>query len=231
MKEILIELIDLLYQFDAEYQTDKRYSIKEFIGFLNTQVGMEDIPMRKIGGDEQPHIQTMRKDTQSDAAILITLMFRYAKGYIKKALQESPIQALDEFTFLITLLTYDSLTKTELINKQILEKTSGVEVIKRLINQNMIREFADNQDKRSVRVAITDKGRVELGKVLPEMSKVSKIVVGNLTQPEVNTLAYLLKKLDFHHNDIFMNKKSLNLDQILDESVNSTQIKSTIDNK
>jgi hypothetical protein len=52
-------------------------------------------------------------------------MYRYAKGYIKKALQESIIQTPDEFSFLITLMTFESLTKTELINKQVIEKTSG----------------------------------------------------------------------------------------------------------
>lgn len=218
-KKVLVELIELLYQFDSDYEADKNYSIKDFVGFLNARVGTENISMRKIEGDEQQYIQTIRHESQSDTAILITLMFRYAKGYIKKALQESPIQAADEFAFLITLMTHESLTKTELINKQVMEKTSGVEVIKRLLSQKMIREFADDHDKRSVRVAITTKGKEELEKILPEMAKVSRIVVGNLTLPEVNTLSYLLKKLDFFHNEIFMSKKTWDLDQILNNSI------------
>jgi DNA-binding MarR family transcriptional regulator len=177
--------------------------------------------MRKIEGEEQPYIQTLRQESQSDTAILITLMFRYAKGYIKKALHDSVIQTADEFAFLITLMTHESLTKTELINKQVMEKTSGVEVIKRLLGQKLIKEFADENDKRSVRVSITPSGKKEIEKVLPDMAKVSKIVVGNLTQPEINTLSYLLKKLDFYHNDIFMNKKTLELDEILKDTYDS----------
>lgn len=214
-KEVLIDIIDQLYAFDAEYQGNNTYSLKEFVGYLNARVGTENFSMRKIEGEEQPHIQTLRHESQSDTAILITLMFRYAKGYIKKALHDSIIQTADEFAFLITLMTHESLTKTELINKQVMEKTSGVEVIKRLLGQKLIREFADEQDKRSVRVSITPKGKKELEKVLPDMVKVSRIVVGNLTEPEINTLSYLLKKLDFYHNDIFMNKKTLELDEIL----------------
>ena len=145
-------------------------------------------------------------------------MFRYAKGYVKKALQNSPIQTADEFAFLITLMTYESLTKTELINKQIMEKSSGVEVIKRLISMQMIEEFADELDRRSVRVRITPTGRQTIITVLPEMAKVSKVVVGNLTQPEVNTLTYLLKKLDYYHNDIFLNKRNLGLDELLENA-------------
>jgi DNA-binding MarR family transcriptional regulator len=42
-----------------------------------------------------------------------------------------------------------------------MEKTSGVEVIKRLVGQGLIHEFSDLTDKRSVRVSITDKGKME----------------------------------------------------------------------
>jgi DNA-binding MarR family transcriptional regulator len=214
-KEVLSELIDLLYEFDSNYEGVINYNLSDFLGFLNSKVDKDNISMRKIEGNEQSHIESIRQESESDTTILITLMFRYAKGYIKKALLDSQIQTADEFAFLITLMTHQSLTKTELINKQIMEKTSGIEVIKRLIGQNMISEFADEEDKRSVRVAITQKGKNELIKVLPEMAKVSKIVVGNLSKTEILTLSYLLKKLDFFHNEIFMNKKSLNLNQLL----------------
>lgn len=217
-KEILIELINLLDQFSSEKQGNEDYSISDFVGFLNSKLGSQDVAMRKIEGNAEPGLKILRTDSNTDTSILITLMFRYAKGYVKKALQNSPIQTADEFAFLITLMTYESLTKTELINKQIMEKSSGVEVIKRLISMQMIEEFADELDRRSVRVRITPTGRQTIITVLPEMAKVSKVVVGNLTQPEVNTLTYLLKKLDFYHNDIFLNKRNLGLDELLENA-------------
>jgi DNA-binding MarR family transcriptional regulator len=215
-KELIIELIELLDHFDSEFDGGSDYSLRDFVGYLNAQVGTEQLSMRKIEGDKQPDVQLMRIDSNTDTSILITLMFRYAKGYAKKALLNSSIQTADEFAFLITLMTHESLTKTELINTQVMEKTSGVEVIKRLVSQGMIEECADDQDRRSVRVKITLLGRMEIIKVLPEMSKVSRVVVGNLTQPEINTLTYLLKKLDFYHNDIFLNKRNLGLDELLE---------------
>ncbi len=217
-KEILIELINLLDQFSSEKQGNEDYSISDFVGFLNSKIGSQDVAMRKIEGNAEPGLKILRTDSNTDTSILITLMFRYAKGYVKKALQNSPIQTADEFAFLITLMTYESLTKTELINKQIMEKSSGVEVIKRLISMQMIEEFADELDRRSVRVRITPTGRQTIITVLPEMAKVSKVVVGNLTQPEVNTLTYLLKKLDYYHNDIFLNKRNLGLDELLENA-------------
>jgi DNA-binding MarR family transcriptional regulator len=215
-KEVLIQLIEHMEKFEATLPENRSYALPEFVGYLNAQAGTE-LPMRQVAGDRNAFVQQVREDSNSDVGILITLMFRYAKTYIKKALQDSPIQTADEFAFLITLMTFDSLTKTELINKQVMEKTSGTEVIKRLAAQGMIREFADASDKRSIRVVISDKGRIEIIRILPEMAKVSQIVVGNLSDAEIKTLSYLLKKLDFFHNDIFMNKRHLGLDDIMQE--------------
>lgn len=219
-KEVLLEIINELYNFELDKKNNEDYTTMEFVGYLNSKITDNDIPMRKIEGEQEPQIQELRKNSYSDTGILLTLMFGYAKTYIKKALQNSPIQTAFEFSFLITLLTHDSLTKTELINKQVMEKTSGVDVIKRLLTLGLIDEFADPNDKRSVRVAINQKGKTELEKILPQMAQVSKIIVGNLSPHEINTLTYLLKKLDFFHNEIFTNKKNWSLNQILEKAIN-----------
>ena len=112
-------------------------------------------------------------------------------------------------------MTYDSLSKSELITKQVMEKTSGSEIIRRLIKRGLIVESADENDKRSIRVSITQSGREELLRILPLMSKVTKVVVGNLSSEEIKTLSYLLKKLDYFHNDIYINKRGNTLRDIL----------------
>ncbi len=216
-KEIVFEILEHLHTFESNFKGKTPYTLNDFVGYLTTQTGANELEMRNDAGNKEPFLKELRDESNSDISILITLMFRYAKGYIKKALENSLIQTVDEFAFLITLMTFDSLTKTELINKQVMERTSGVEVIKRLLSQKMITEFADENDKRSVRVAITENGKMEIMSVLPEMSKVSRIVVGNLSTAEIKTLSYILKKLDFYHNDIFMNKRTFTLKQILDE--------------
>jgi DNA-binding MarR family transcriptional regulator len=112
-------------------------------------------------------------------------------------------------------MTYESMSKSELITKQVMEKTSGSEVIRRLIKRGLVVESADTKDKRSIRVSITETGREEILKILPLMGDVSQIVVGNLSAEEINTLSYLLKKLDYFHNDIYINKREHSLSEIL----------------
>jgi DNA-binding MarR family transcriptional regulator len=213
--EILTTLITNFFSFDAEMGNQDEYSIDEFIGYLNSKSGSQELGMREISGENKGWFKDEYRNTTSDISILIVLMNHYAKWYIKKVLMDSHLHTPDEFSFLITLMTYDSLSKSELITKQVMEKTSGSEVIRRLIKRGMIAEDADKDDKRSIRVFITKYGRDEILKILPLMSKVTKIVVGNLNAEEINTLSYLLKKLDYFHNDIYINKRGHSLSDIL----------------
>lgn len=213
--EILKKIIDHFFEYDSIVENQEDYSLEEFIGYLNSRIKPGNAQMRKIEGNENNWIRDEFRTQASEISVLIALMFRYAKGYIKKALKDSILQTADEFSFLITLMTFESLTKSELIAKQVIEKTSGTEIIRRLANHGLIVEFPGNKDKRNRLVSITDKGRNEILSVLPMMSRVSDIVVGNLSDEEINTLAYLLKKLDHFHNDIYVNKRKMSIDDLL----------------
>jgi DNA-binding MarR family transcriptional regulator len=216
-KELLIELIQHLDAYESKRPGDQSISLDDFTGYLNAQVGEGQAPMRRIEGDKDTDSLKEKRTAPNNISILLVLMYRYVRIYLKKALKDSPIQTADEFSFLITLMTYESMTKTELITNQVMEKTSGTEIIKRLLKKGLIREFADQDDKRSVRVAITDKGRKVLIETFPGMDAVAKIVIGNLSGPEIRTLYYLLKKLDFYHNDIFLNKRGRSLEELSSE--------------
>lgn len=213
--ELLTTIINHFFSYDAERGDQGEYSIAEFIGYLNSKTGAKKLKMRKISGENIQWFKDESRSTSIDISILIVLMYHYAKGYLKKALRDSNLQTPDEFSFLITLMTYDNLTKSELITKQVMEKTSGSEVIRRLIKRGFIVENADEKDKRSVRVSITKTGREEILRMLPLMGSVSEIVVGNLSTREINTLSYLLKKLDYFHNDIYVNRREHPLSEIL----------------
>jgi DNA-binding MarR family transcriptional regulator len=210
--EILKELIDYLSLYEQEANdVGTQVNFTDFLGFLNSHHVPQNVKVSELRGNFPSDDLTDRDGPDTDISILIVLMFRYAKGYIKKAMKDSMINTADEFSFLITLMTHESLSKTELIVKQVMEKTSGTEIINRLLKLGMVEQFNDEVDKRSVRVKITLMGRMELVKVLPNMNTVSQIVAGNLNETEKFMLAYMLRKLEHYHNDIFLNKKDAEL--------------------
>lgn len=208
-KSIIIDLLDYLEIYINENgDNENQLNTTDFLGFLNARFIPESvIRNRKSGGhDEFLHQTHPGQNAMTDVSILITLLFRYAKMYIKKALKTSNINTADEFSFLITLMTHDHMTKHELIKTQVMEKTSGIEILNRLIKQGFVEQYDDLEDKRRKLLKITPSGRQELMGVLPMMNLVSQIVVGDLTTEEQNLLTYLLRKLDCFHNDIYLQK-------------------------
>lgn len=212
-QKILLQLVEHLFDFDKHYQAEEEYTMADFVSYLNASHASQFSNHRDLAGGEEDWVRE-NQDDNTEIATMLVFIYRYAVIYFKKAIKEGNIRTLDEFSFLIVLMTYRSLSKTELINKLIMEKTSGVEVIKRLLKQQMIEEFDNPNDKRSILVAITAKGKKEVADLLPRMGLVGKVVVGNLNQAEINSLSFLLRKLDYHHNDIFLNYKNLSLEEL-----------------
>ena len=128
-KELLIELIRHLDAYESGQTGDQPLSLNDFTAYLNALGGGDPAPMRRIEGRKESFSQKKKRTAPNNVSILLALMYRYVRVYIKKALKDSPIQTADEFSFLITLMTYESMTKTELIMNQVMEKTSGTEII------------------------------------------------------------------------------------------------------
>ena len=219
-KQIIFDLLDYLEEFEAQNPEDKMLNTTDFVGFLNARFKPDSIKRDQMSGGRDEHLSVEFSDNKvaTDVSILVSVLFRYAKMYVKKALKESKINTADEFSFLITLMTHESMSKQELINLQVMEKTSGIEIINRLVRQGFVIQFDDISDKRSKLLRITDSGRRELMMILPKMNQVSKIVVGTLSTDEQNLLTYLLRKLDHFHNDIFLNDKDQELEKIIEKA-------------
>lgn len=217
-KEILIDILEYLDAYEVENSNNiSNLNTTDFIGFINAHHKFEGVKQIELSGknDDWNRITTTDNGPNTDISILIVMLFRYAKGYIKKALKDSKIKTADDFSFMITLFTYDSMTKMELINLQKMEKTSGNEIINRLIKLGLMKQSQDENDKRSVRICLTPSGRKEVISILPQMRLVSQIVIGNLTDNEINTLAYTLRKLDNYHNEIYNTKKDIKLEELI----------------
>jgi len=113
-KDILIEVIHNLYEYEIESRdSNVELNMTDFIGYLTSHHQSINIKAKGIGGDLENESIQQQDDSNTDISILIVLMFRYAKSYIRKALKDSMIKSADEFSFLMTLITHESLSKTE----------------------------------------------------------------------------------------------------------------------
>lgn len=185
--------------------------LKEFAMYLKDQV----VNPQAIGQNpnfEKSNYENYKSYPEVEFSILLTGLFRFAKHYIRKAFSNTTIKTLDEFGFLATLLREKSLLKNELINKHYLEISSGSEILKRLIKNELVYEYPDEKDKRARRVSLTEMGKAEIMNAFDDMHKVSEIIIGNLDRTELNDALTVFNKLTYFHQHIHENDRNASLD-------------------
>jgi len=217
--KLIHQLLDLVEKFETVTGKNDG-TVRDFTGFLvnhlqepasDGELPSSDV---RLGKNEQEAQKKNAFRLENNIGRLVIYMSRYAKSYIKKALEGSGLQTAEEFTALSILFTHSDLSKSELISKNIQEKTSGTEVIRRLIVAGFVEQYDDEKDKRGKRVAVTQKGREQLHKVFEHMSNVGTVVNGKLTLSEKLTLHYLLQRLEDFHYPIHESKAISNKEEL-----------------
>jgi DNA-binding MarR family transcriptional regulator len=221
--KLIHQLVDLVEKFEGECG-NREISLQGFAGFITNYTAPaadETIGTDVRFGSEDTESQKMAYQLDNNIGRLFVYMSRYAKFYIKKALDGTPLQTAEDFTCLSILLTHHDLSKKDLISHNLQEKTSGTEVIRRLINAGLAIQVDDKKDKRGKRVSITNDGRELLYRVFRDMSYVGQIVTGDLSEQEKFTLNYLLQRLENFHYRIH-DERSISSKADLIETVNKT---------
>ncbi len=214
--QLIYQLIALVEHFETEHG-DREGNLHDFAGFLLNN--LEQVNNNPAGkeirfGKSEPEAQNIAFQIDNNISRLLVFMSRYARLYLKKALDGTPLQTPEDFTALAILLTHEHLLKSELIARNIQEKTSGTEVIRRLIAAGLINQWADQHDKRGRRISITTKGKTLLYEVFHHTTNAGKVITGNLTLPEKLTLQYLLQKLEDFHHQVYEHKTIANKDDL-----------------
>lgn len=201
-KQLLKQIIDLVDQLESDQtHNDEDLSLNDLLTYIQSK-------QNSLENDDRHNRIRIGQN--------IALMYRYSKFYIKKSLQDSLLQTADEYMYLVELYSEDYLSKTELNNRNVMEKTSGNEVMKRLLQTGLIGECMDKDDKRKRRVFITEKGKEELLKTFPKLWKAAYLLPGLLTDHERGTFLELSDKICTVHRDIFVNHRDDDIDRILE---------------
>lgn len=199
IKDLHIQLIEYIDEYRQKYP-DKEPSMHDFLHFaLNREEKIVHNPNIRLNIEIPKHL---------------CFLYRYVKLYMRKVIKDSNLQTEDEYTYLISLIHADSMIKSELINLNIMEKTSGTEIIKRLVRKGLIEEWNDELDKRSKRVRITRKGREELMRILPGLNVASAVISANLSEEEKEDFYRTLKSLNEFHMEIFQNQRNCSIEEI-----------------
>lgn len=219
--QLLKVLMKELETYQEKAKDKNALSLDEFILSLTPNIDLDSLKNNFVKSatlkQEENH-QRVENNIERVISQHILFMYRYIKFYSKMVFADSKIKTIEDFSFLITLMQQPVLPKTELIRRNIFEKSSGVEAINRLIKSKLLAQKQNPDDKRSQLVALTDTGRTALFQVFGKMNELGIIACGDLSDAEKNELAILLKKLDRFHFDNYNNVDSDQLADYLPET-------------
>lgn len=134
----------------------------------------------------------------SEAAFLIWRLSKFIRLYVKPILTEKGLSGQDDFAILAHIDYLKTCSKKEAVEANIIEPTTGIEIIRRLIKQNLISEKDNPNDKRQKLVSLTAKGQELLKSIYIGFTGIQD-VLADMDVEERKILISILKRLDSFH--------------------------------
>jgi len=207
---LLHELLDLVERYE-EFRGNAEQSMSNFLRFA-------DQTLEQQTSSEEPKAG-MRGHAYLNAMIArdISFVYRYMRYFVRKAIKDTPLQTIDEYSYLITLMAKGEMTKTELNNYNVVEKTSGSEIIRRLLKGGLISQTRNLQDRRSLLLSITPKGREVVKELLPRMQQSSDLLLRDLSWDQKIFLHSLHEQLYESNHPLFLTERDTDLAKLVEK--------------
>lgn len=132
--------------------------------------------------------------------IFISRLYRFLRMASKDLLAKHDIASIDEFALMATLLVHPGMTKTELLKQNLMEITTGSEMLKRFVARKWLLEQRDKNDKRITRLSLSSKGQQIIFACMQTLDQIEDIL-HPLSPKEQETLYDLLNRLDAFHSE------------------------------
>lgn len=130
---------------------------------------------------------------------------RYHEFYIRKALKDMVINTRLEFLFLQSVDLLEKVKKTDLINIYHLEYTTGMDTIRRLINNGLLYEINDESDKRIKLLMMSDLGKTILEQARVRINDESTMFFTAISDNKWRKALPVLEEIDDFHDEVYQN--------------------------
>ncbi len=148
---------------------------------------------------------------------LIGRINRLNMNYASSALEGTGLNQVEELGILLTLQQQKNPRKMDIVHNNLFKLSSGTNIIGRLKDRGLIREYDDGEDRRSKRIELTEAGRetIEMAKI--RMGKVSKMMVNDLTEDDKKLCIALLKNIEIKYSTLWLSHKGKSFDEVYQE--------------
>lgn len=135
-------------------------------------------------------------DLHSQFAKLIGRIAKIHTGLSLPILKEHGISSFEDFAFLNSVYKLEQPRKTDVINTNFIELSSGLLIIDRLKKNGWISEKGDEVDKRSKRLSILPKGKKVLELIYKIMAEFNQQCFGDIADDDIALCIQLIAPLE-----------------------------------
>jgi MarR family transcriptional regulator, lower aerobic nicotinate degradation pathway regulator len=204
---ILKQLIDLWETYEKKEQD---LNLLDFAEWMRIQLRKSPQLNRKVSYNksetEQSGYIAYLKSLDEPTRFLesVSRISRYHEFYIRKFLVDLPINNRLEYLFLNTVKQMRRSKKTDLINIHLVDYSTGMDTIKRLINSGFLTEASDEKDKRVKLLEVTQRGMDVLLQADKKVSDEKNMFLTCISMNKWKKAIPVLDEIDILHNSIYL---------------------------
>jgi DNA-binding MarR family transcriptional regulator len=153
-------------------------------------------------------------DLNGRLVILLRRIGKFHISYSNKALEGTGMEQIEEFGILVTIYNMGSPIKSEAIYNNIIELSSGTNMLIRMKKRGLVTEYDDALDKRVKRLKVTEKGEAVLKIAKDKVLQVAYMMVHDLTDEDKQLCIQLLTPIDKRFSGMYQKQKNKSFDDI-----------------
>jgi len=207
--KIIKQLIELWETYEDEVKEDQ--NLLNFSQWMVEQIKEKSIDNTKSNTRHElsNHSQSVtyfnKLDPKSRFQEYILRIARLEEFYIRKYLIDLPLNSRFEYLFLFTVDNLERAKKTDLINIHLVEYTTGMDTIRRLIKNNLLYEVSDEQDRRAKLLVLTKDGDEILKKANKRIEEARNAFLACISPNKWKKTLPVLNEIDEFHSNIYIN--------------------------
>lgn len=147
--------------------------------------------------------------------------------YSKIALQEMPGFELEWFYFLNAVYQLKEVKKTQVIQYNFTEQTTGIDILNKLNRLGYISERTDPDDRRAKLVRITREGEKALAALYRLLYKPTLLMYNGIDHKDKQVVINILKDAEHKHQEILSHSRNLSIDELLTEQLGEEYLRQT----
>ncbi|MGE5394315.1 MAG: MarR family winged helix-turn-helix transcriptional regulator [Candidatus Saccharibacteria bacterium] len=211
-----------LIDFWEEYEDHStQVSMQEFAVWLNTKVADQPVKGEKstymrFSNPPALYAQTfLNFDDENLFLEYISRISRFHEFYTRKFLEGLSINSRLEYQFLQTVHVLQNAKKTDLISLLLVEYTTGMDIIKRLINNGLLIETQNENDKRVKLLELTEEGNKLLSLAEKRLKEERLMFLECISMNKWKKTMPYLKELSEFHNSIYIHHNNKPYSELL----------------